>query len=121
MSRRVTKKQPAGTIDVDTFKSWLQGVEDMQGADWCPTLEQWRKIRQKIDMLEADEAPAPGYNVQTPTYPIYPSTPIPRVDGGQLGGPTRPLLNPAPPPSSLDTKPSDINVGPDGNFNSSFV
>lgn len=47
MSRRVTKKASNDMIDVDTFKAWLQGVEDMQGADWCPSLEQWRKIRQK--------------------------------------------------------------------------
>lgn len=127
MSRRGNKKQTStGTIDVDTFKSWLQGVEDMQGADWCPSLEQWRKIRQKIEMLESpDELPtAPP----APVYPTFPpgvrGVPLPMpVEGGSIQGPQNPgaFFNPAPPPSSLDTKPSDANIRSDGSFQSSFA
>lgn len=34
------------------FKSWLEGVEDMQDDDWTPSDIQWKKIRKKIDELE---------------------------------------------------------------------
>ena len=34
------------------FKSWLEGVEEMQGDEWSPNFEQWKKIRAKIVQLE---------------------------------------------------------------------
>lgn len=115
--RRKRAHQPLDSIDVDTFKSWLQGVEDMQEPDWCPSLEQWRKIRQKIELLEVTEAEPPIPQHHNPVY--YP--PGVRTPVGESGlAPTRPPLIPAPPPTSLNTIPGDNNVGQDGQFHSSF-
>lgn len=61
-------------ITLKDFKSWLEGVEDMQEEDWTPTPAQWKKIREKIDQIQ--ETPVPSsqsftqqpWVSQTPTY-----------------------------------------------------
>lgn len=45
------KNIPQTPITVDEFKSWLSGVEDMQEVGWSPDKVQWKKIRDKIDLL----------------------------------------------------------------------
>jgi hypothetical protein len=45
-------------IDVTEFRAWLEGVEEMQGPEWVPNLEQWQRIREKIDSIRED-APVP--------------------------------------------------------------
>lgn len=126
MSKRSSKKQAGGTIDIDTFKSWLQGVEDMQPDDWCPSIEQWRKIRQKIDLLEGPDETylnQPAAQPLIPAHPVYrQATPIDTPQSTLLDQPKpRPMLQPAHPPTSLDAKPSDSNVLPDGSFQSTFM
>lgn len=44
----------AQKITLRDFKSWLSGVEEMQEDDWSPSTEQWRRIRQKIDLISED-------------------------------------------------------------------
>lgn len=120
--RRVNKKPKDTqdeTIDIDTFKAWLSGVEDMQGDDWTPSAEQWKKIRSKINLLTAPEYEDPKY---IPQQPIYRSP-------GQIGGPIQqPWINPNPLPvqgpigypqgSSLDAPRPQLaerpNLGPQG-------
>jgi hypothetical protein len=67
----VQKTKPA--LSVLEFKAWLEGVEDMQGATWIPSKEQWKKIRSKIQLL-ADTIEQPGYIQQQQLYPqqLYP-------------------------------------------------
>jgi hypothetical protein len=48
----MAKKNSKVSLSVSEFRSWLEGVEDMQGDGWSPSLEQWKKIRNKIEMLE---------------------------------------------------------------------
>jgi len=88
--RRVSKNKKEvadDTIDIDTFKAWLSGVEDMQGDDWTPSAEQWKKIRSKINLLTVTE-----YEDPKP----YPQQPIYRAPG-QIGGPIQqPWINPNP-------------------------
>lgn len=51
------------TISLSEFRAWLSGVEDMQGSDdWSPTLDQWLKIRAKIDLI--DDRPSYAESVQ---------------------------------------------------------
>ena len=72
------------TIDIDTFKAWLSGVEDMQGDDWTPSAEQWKKIRSKINLLTVPEYEDPK------TYPQQPMYRSP----GQVGSPIQqPWMN----------------------------
>lgn len=87
--RRISKNKKEATdeiIDIDTFKAWLSGVEDMQGDDWTPSAEQWKKIRSKINLLTVPEYEDPK---PYPQQPIYRSP-------GQIGGPIaqQPWMNP---------------------------
>lgn len=41
------------TITIQEFKAWLEGVEEMQGSTWAPDAQQWKRIRQKINQIEA--------------------------------------------------------------------
>lgn len=103
--RRISKKSKDAdeTIDIDTFKAWLSGVEDMQGDDWTPSAEQWKKIRAKIDLLTVPEYEDPKHSFplphQTPRYPGYapitpPVTTLPAINPPEaFAGPaTRPNL-----------------------------
>ena len=42
-------KKRSKKTTLENFRSWLEGVEEMQGDDWVPTMEHWKKIRDKID------------------------------------------------------------------------
>lgn len=77
----ILKKQKKGVvgntpISVNEFRSWISGVEDMQGDDWFPTQEQWIKIRNKITLLqESNIAQVPTTNnLHSPCQPIYQHT-----------------------------------------------
>lgn len=87
MAKKVKEAQDE-SIDIDTFKAWLSGVEDMQGDDWTPTAEQWKKIRSKINLLTVTEYDDPK---QFPNQTAYRAP-------GQIGGPIsqQPWINPAP-------------------------
>ena len=82
--RRVNKSKKEvqdDTIDIDTFKAWLSGVEDMQGDDWTPSAEQWKKIRSKINLLTITEYEDPKHFPQQPIY----------RGPGQIGGMQPPM------------------------------
>lgn len=38
-------------ITVNDFRMWLEGVEEMQDANWVPDERQWRRIREKINEI----------------------------------------------------------------------
>jgi hypothetical protein len=61
----IISEQP---ISINEFKSWIAGVEDMQGLNWFPTHDQWIKIRAKIDALVENR-------VNGSQIPIYRSEP----------------------------------------------
>jgi len=85
------KKSTNQKISLDQFRSWLQGVEDMQADEWTPNSDQWKVIREKIDLIlsTADEqqpmqpqyAPPPIYNQPNPYLQPHPSymPPLPPV------------------------------------------
>lgn len=102
-------------ITLDQFRSWLQGVEDMQTDDWAPTSEQWRVIREKIDLIvgpdESMVAAVPQRNMnqyptQLPPQPI-PQTylpPLPPVMRPQLE--TAVIINSNGQPSTIAVEPA---------------
>lgn len=84
------KSKAQRTISIREFKMWLQGVEEMQDEGWTPTATQWKRIREKIELINNDG--------QTPvvTSPVWAATP-----------PARPTDQPRPPavpagPSALE-------------------
>lgn len=40
-------------LTIAEFKRWLEGVEEMQGPEWFPTQEQWKKIRAKFNQIDS--------------------------------------------------------------------
>ena len=54
--KKTTKTQKERTVSFSEFQAWLEGVEEMQPDDWAPSLEQWRRIRSKIDTVVTDES-----------------------------------------------------------------
>lgn len=72
-------------ISLADFRSWLQGVEDMQEEGWTPTAVQWNKIRQKIDQIVEK--------------PVKYGTTTGQIPPGSIPRPA-PVINPTIPPSS---------------------
>lgn len=69
-------KKKKGSNTLEMFKAWLSGVEEMQGPDWTPSPEQWKKIRDKIENIEEEvpQAVPAGTAAQSvtpiPQFPI---------------------------------------------------
>lgn len=114
-------------ISLDKFKSWLEGVEEMQDADWHPTAAQWRTIRDKFDLIkeeEAPRAPAPAPVAAGP-LPMYRQPGNAAMDNG-------PSLEAAPPMPDIEISPAakamlqgkgytpDVD-STDGSFDSPFT
>ena len=72
------------------FKAWLEGIEEIQPDDWCPDLDQWKMIREKIAAI-VEQAPRP----------VAPPRPA-----------ARPMNMPNNPPSALSPPPTAELVQP---------
>ena len=59
-------------ITLEKFKAWLEGVEEMQDDGWVPTVVQWTKIREKIELIE--EQPTVSYPQAYSPPPQYPGS-----------------------------------------------
>jgi hypothetical protein len=79
VAKKKSKKSKKVTSLVE-FRAWLEGVEEMQGADWVPTQEQWTRIREKIDSIE-DAPPAPAPVTEPDPVPHVPLSPYPSAPG----------------------------------------
>ena len=54
-------------VTVRDFKSMVEGMDTVMGDDWVPDQQQWKRIREKIRMLEnAPPPPAPAPVQQRP-------------------------------------------------------
>ena len=58
------------SLSIKEFKAWMKGVEDMHGENWSPNKAQWKKIREKLELL--DEEIIPQYNVTPFNQPFMP-------------------------------------------------
>ena len=50
-------KEAKKTISLPEFQSWLQGIYDLQGDDWSPNPDQWKKIKDKMASVEGYDIP----------------------------------------------------------------
>lgn len=82
-------------LTLDMFKAWLQGVEEMQGPDWTPSPEQWRKIREKLEQIEEEESVVVAAP-QTQPAPYFSMPQMPPPQSG-FAMPMAPLPNPIDP------------------------
>ena len=113
-------------ISLDRFKSWLEGVEEMQDADWHPTAQQWRTIRDKFDLIREDEAP------RAPAPQPIAAGPMPAYRQPVVAGPGAGTMEAAPPMPDIDISPAakamlqgkgytpDVDSA-DGSFDSPFT
>lgn len=66
------RKKSNKKITLSSFRAWLEGVEEMQKLDWCPSVEQWNLIRDKIDLIEERIEPnfPQGMTRQQTSHPL---------------------------------------------------
>lgn len=57
MAKKKTKVTNKTSCSLTEFRAWLEGVEEMQEANWAPDATQWKVIRAKINAVVADEVP----------------------------------------------------------------
>lgn len=136
MSKK-NKKQ----VTLAEFKAWLEGVEELQAKNWCPSPEQWKLIRNKIRLIEDGPSSVdnrtpqqsslsaeirntnPAYRMTAPSSPgfvpdgeIVESSSLPSPQSSVIP-PTNPLLHPD---SSGKLKTPDIDTS-DGSYTSSLI
>lgn len=95
------------TISVSQFKYWFAGLADAyadEGDDWVPTAKLWRRIRDRIAMIEEQ---TPGKAFTTETTPAHRGELVlpPGAGAGQWGAASQPLYTPNRPP------PPAVNMG----------
>lgn len=58
-------------VTVREFKMWLSGIESMNSDNWHPNKLQWKKIREKIELI-ADGIPTtfPAYHMPQQFAPV---------------------------------------------------
>ncbi len=54
------KKSNKKTRTLSEFKSWLDGIEEMQGDDWSPNAEQWAVIREALYLITSEDRTMPS-------------------------------------------------------------
>ncbi len=47
----MARKKAVKKYTLAEFKAWLEGIEEIQAADWHPNLDQWKMIREKIGAI----------------------------------------------------------------------
>ena len=48
---QVPEKPIERSLTINDFKMWISGIEEMQEDSWSPSPSQWRRIREKIDLI----------------------------------------------------------------------
>lgn len=141
------KKTSTKKYTLSEFKAWLEGVEELQPANWSPDATQWKLIRDRLFSIVEDVAPAPAAPIhqdyvssqsyaQAPRYaepapyqpPIDswvppPSAVAPMVEAtpaAQALMSGKKLPTSMVPDASGKLKTPDINTS-DGNYESSFT
>ena len=123
-------------LTVKEFKYWLEGVEEMQDEGWYPDPRQWKRIREKIGLLDEaasmmTEVQAAGLTSIAPgimAFPpnVNPNNPLERmnIDPANFPQPTArppgngPFLNDD---TSKPAKTPNIDTGPGKPYASSFT
>lgn len=96
MAKRKVKKE----VSLNEFHAWLEGVEELQAANWTPDARQWKLIRDKINCIVEyeyeDVQPAPATVVPPQQYqrPVQQPAPFIPPPSSALGDVT-PDISPA--------------------------
>lgn len=71
------KAEQPKPLTVKEFRIWLQGVEEMQEANWTPSPSQWKRIREKLELV--NDAQPVGLK---PVGPVYRNNEPPMLPPG---------------------------------------
>ena len=130
--RKTAKKQTLAE-----FRAWLEGVEEISGANWVPDKDQWKLIRDRIDKITEPEpekvivektaaapaaAAAPRAAGATPPPSAFiPPAPVPQSSFDRAGVAGTEMVSPggappeaAIPPSGLPANSPIAKPGVDG-------
>ena len=135
----MAKKKEQQKITLTQFKTWIKGFEELSDSekDWCPTLSQWKKIREKIELIDEQSIQQNNPRVVASTTQPHVETMTPPPSSGLLQPPsglsraprmvsnipvsTSPLNQPpSAAPGGLNIKGTDTVVQ-DGPYNTPFV
>ena len=140
MAKRTTKRQSKKEYTLTEFKAWLEGIEEMQPADWAPDVRQWKTIREKLlniveEVVEVEvPAPVQPQQVTAPAGPVLhrqtapPAGPAPAM-GPPVNAPSA-LANIEVPESDMTPAakaalkgnlPSEMITSPDGKTKTSDI
>ncbi|MGZ8924290.1 MAG: hypothetical protein ACXW2E_00270 [Nitrososphaeraceae archaeon] len=75
--------QEGKKLTITEFRFWLEGVEEMQSDEWNPNPQQWKRIREKIDLIQDQPLTIGQQYPQNVQHNIVP--PPVRPAGGGLG------------------------------------
>lgn len=122
--RKTVKKNKPVTLA--EFKAWLEGVEELQPADWSPDSNQWELIRNKMfSIVESDSdvnfmhVPQQPMQRPMPQQPVAPQAePMPMViPGPPVQSTSLPTVEPTMTPAAraaMQGRPIPGTPGPDG-------
>ena len=122
----MARKKKVEPQTLNEFKAWLEGVEELQDANWSPNRSQWLKIRARIDNIMDDYPEEEQFqpNVQyTRSAPIEIRSSLGDIPQQQIAAPVAPII-PAPqapviPAPSLPATPEILDTS-DGEYQSGF-
>lgn len=102
------KSSSADGVSLSEFRAWLSGIEEMQGPDWAPNLDQWKRIKAKFAEIVEEEDVRPQFNQarapagQQPFVPVQPYV-------APAGAPRQPLPSGLQSGNNGQTKTPDID------------
>ena len=98
MAKKNTRKKQK-KISVKEFKAWIEGIEELQPDGWAPTAEQWKIIRERINMIDDTPSGTPSAK-----HPLHQNVPVTNVKHPVTN--TRPVVPPPAPQSAPTPSPS---------------
>lgn len=72
MAKRKNNLKSKKTLTINELKTWLDGYCSAHESTWCPTLEQWNMIKEKIFALSEDETFTENQVTKFPIHPVFP-------------------------------------------------
>lgn len=99
----MARKKQTKKYTLSEFKAWLDGIEEIQPADWHPDANQWKMIRDKINAIVVPPPPKPAPAIQPGQHMAGPGPVITRQPSPPQSAFDPPVGNGTPGTSMLDT------------------
>lgn len=134
---KTQKKKANKKMTLGEFQAWIEGIQMLQGDDWCPDASQWSMIVERIynitpdvveKIIEKQAPPTPRPPQPMPQFqqPAAPPPPPMQAPHSSLGGgaptprPPQPMNKPTQ-QLPINTPNVDENGVEQGEYSSPFV